>query len=110
MLLVMVLFIVQCAGVPVPKKRQNYIGVWESLYGSPTYMFMAISSNGQFRYKRVDVGRSVAFTVPIKEWNGKNFKAGVGTALTEFKVDKTPYQSGGRWYMVVDGVKLLKIE
>jgi len=110
LLVATVAFVVQCSGVQVPQKRMNYIGIWESLRGSPSYMLLAISSNGQLRYERADVGRSIAFTAPITEWKGKNFKAGVATAVTEFVVNKTPYKSGGRWYMHVDGVKLVKIE
>lgn len=100
------IFMIQCAGVQIPKNKQSYVGVWETPRNSPTYMFLSISSNGQVKYERVDAGRSSSITAPITEWNGNNFKAGVLKLSTEFIVNKTPYKSGGNWYMTVDGVNL----
>ncbi|MGL4369666.1 MAG: hypothetical protein ACRCUT_08340 [Spirochaetota bacterium] len=88
----------------------SYVGVWETKPRSPTYMYLAITSNGQVNYSRKDPNTSVSFNGPIKEWKGKNFIVAVLVAKTEFTVQKTPYRGGdGRTHMMVDGVDLVKI-
>ena len=108
MLCAVAIFSLNCTGLQVPPEKNHYVGVWQSVHGSPSIMQLTITSNGQVKYRRIDPGRIVSINSNIKEWNGNNFKVGLLFATTEFVVQRTPYRSRGRWHMVVDGVNLVR--
>jgi len=92
-----------CCGKPVPQEKAAYVGEWQA-----KNMYLNITADGQVNYKRKDGNTSTSINAPIKEFHGDDFDVGVGPMSTTFKVSKVPYQDGGQWKMVVDGVELAR--
>lgn len=90
---------------PVPQEKSAYVGEWQE-----KTMYLLITQDGSVRYKRFQNGASTAIEGPLKEFDGDNFKVGVGPMATTFVVSKPPYQDKGQWKMVVDGQELVKID
>jgi hypothetical protein len=101
--------IIECAGMTIPQSKSAYVGIWETRPTSPTYMYLAITSNGQIKYSRKDPSRSVSLTGSIQEWKGNTITVAVLVSTTDFIVQKAPYRAAdGRQHMVVDGVEMVK--
>ncbi len=99
-----VIYVFTACSKPVPPEKKNYVGEWRS-----KEMYLLILDDGSVKYKKLNRGGSTEITGPIKEFQGDNFVVGVAFITTTFEVSKPPYQQNGVWYMVVDGVKLRKI-
>jgi hypothetical protein len=91
-------------GKPVPPEKAAYVGMWEA----QDRMFLLINQDGSVRYKRVEGKTSSKIEGPLKGFIGNDFEVGIGPASTKFVVSKPPFQDGGKWKMVVDGVELTK--
>ena len=99
-----VAMLVLCAcAKPVPPEKAAYVGEWQQ-----KNMYLLITLEGQLKYKRVDGGSTTSMDVPIQRFDGNNIEAGIGPMSTVFVVSKPPYQDGGKWKMVVDGVELTR--
>ena len=96
-------FLLAACGKPVPQEKAAYVGEWQS-----SNMYLNITADGSVNYKRKDGNASTEINAPIKDFHGNDFEVGVGPMSTMFKVSKVPYQDGGQWKMVVDGVELVK--
>ncbi len=71
-------------------------------------MYLLITQDGSVHYKRLKAGASTSVEGPLKGFDGNNFEVGIGPMSTTFIVSKPPYQEGGKWKMVVDGIELTK--
>ncbi|HEX7644001.1 MAG TPA: hypothetical protein VF472_17500 [Burkholderiaceae bacterium] len=94
-----------CCGKPLPQEKAAYVGEWQA-----KNMYLNIEAEGQVNYKRKDGNTSTSINAPIKEFHGDDFDVGVGPMSTTFRVSRAPYQEGGQWKMVVDGVELVKAQ
>ncbi len=102
LILLLTLFLPGC-GVPVPADKADYVGVWRS-----QEMVLSITQDGSIDYKQQRGGAETSINGPLQEFQGDDFSVGVWFISTTFVVSKPPYQEGGRWKMVVDGVELTK--
>lgn len=100
--LLVVLSLLGC-GKPVPPEKSAYVGEWQE-----TTMYLLITQDGSVHYKRLKAGASTSVEGPLKGFDGNNFEVGIGPMSTTFIVSKPPYQEGGKWKMVVDGIELTK--
>lgn len=71
-------------------------------------MELLISQDGNVAYRRVEGGRTTTINAPLQEFDGNNFKVGVGPMSTTFVVSVPPHQVGQDWKMTVDGVELTR--
>ena len=102
----LIVFLLSAAcGVEVPPEKSDYIGAWQS-----KEMYLLILQNGRVRYTRQKSLGKTKIEGPIKEFQGNNFVVGISFFKTTFEVSEPPYQENGQWKMVVDGVKLTKIQ
>src|SRR5687767_13999210 len=90
-------------GKPVPPEKAAYVGEWKA-----PGMHLLLLQDGSVEYKRIKSGMSTSVNGPLQGFEGDNFVVGVGLMKTTFVVSKPPYQDGGTWKMVVDGVELTK--
>jgi len=90
-------------GQPLPESRLDYAGEWES-----QEMYLLILADGTVAYERLQNGGKTSINGPVQEFVGDDFTVGLSFLNTTFDVDQAPYQEDGRWYMVVDGIKLRK--
>ena len=95
-----------CTGVPLPEDKWEYAGLWRG--GKVT---LEIFPEGQVRYQKL-IGSSGHTRVngPIKKYDGDDFITEVLFVSNRFRVDRPPFQDDGRWWMVVDGVMLKRLE
>jgi hypothetical protein len=98
-----ILFALCACSKPVPPEKSAYVGEWQQ-----KNMYLLITQEGQLTYKRVDGHTTTSMDVPIKRFDGDNIEAGIGPMSSVFVVSKPPYQDGGKWKMVVDGVELTR--
>tara|TARA_Y100001973_G_scaffold15561_1_gene22519 strand:- start:76 stop:417 length:342 start_codon:yes stop_codon:yes gene_type:complete len=102
------IFIIAIAGLvgcsqPVPNDKLDYVGEWQS-----PEMYLLILADGSVAYERLKDGGKVSVNGPMKGFKGNDFEVGIGLLATTFEVSQPPYLENGKWYMVVDGVKLKK--
>ena len=71
-------------------------------------MYLLLLQDGSVQYNRIKSGATTSVNGPLQGFEGDNFVVGVGLMKTTFVVSKPPYQDGGTWKMVVDGVELTK--
>ena len=71
-------------------------------------MYLLLLQDGSVEYKRIKSGVTTSVNGPLHSFEGDNFLVGIGLWKTTFVVSKPPYQDGGAWKMVVDGVELTK--
>ena len=88
---------------PVPSEKSAYVGEWQE-----KTMYLLITQDGSVSYKRLKGGVTTSVEGPLKGFSGDNFDVGIGPLSTTFIVNKTPFQEGDTWKMVVDGVELTK--
>lgn len=102
--LVCAVFLAACS-TPVPADKSAYIGQWTAKDRS-----LLITQDGRVEYERrgADGKGNVSIKAPIQEFEGDNFRVGVGIFHTTFVVTRAPYPDGAVWKMVVDGVELTK--
>jgi hypothetical protein len=92
-------------GKPVPQEKIAYVGEWRA-----KTMYLLIAQDGSVQYKRVKDGITTTVNAPLKDFHGQNFEVGIGPMSTNFEVSKPPYQEGGHWKMVVDGMELTRTD
>ena len=93
-------------GKPVPPEKADYVGEWQR-----PEMYLSITQGGSVKYKRTQGATTTAVEGPIKEFEGDNFKVGVGPMITTFVVSVRPHQDAeGDWRMTVDGLELTKTQ
>lgn len=89
---------------PLPEDRLSYVGEWQS-----NEMALLILADGTVSYERLKNGGKTSINAPLKEFQGDSFVVGIGPLTTVFEVSAPPRQVDGRWEMVVDGVRLIRI-
>lgn len=92
-------------GKPVPPEKSAYVGEWRA-----QAMVLLITQDGSVAYKRMKGGTTTSVNGPLRQFEGDNFVVGVPLISTTFEVSRPPYQQGGKWKMVVDGVELTKVQ
>lgn len=90
-------------GKPVPPEKAAYVGEWKS-----PGMYLLLLQDGSVQYNRIKSGVTTSVNGPLHSFEGDNFLVGIGAWKTTFVVSKPPYEEGGTWKMVVDGVELTK--
>ncbi len=91
-------------GTPVPADKADYVGAWSS-----PKMRLSIARDGNINYERHRGSTRTAIEDgPLQEFHGNDFSVGFWFISTTFVVSQPPYQTGGKWKMVVDGVELTK--
>jgi hypothetical protein len=98
------LALVAGCGEPVPTDKKEYVGEWQG-----KDMQLAITQDGNVRYKRRQGNSTTSINMPIVRYEGASFWVGIGIASTKFVVSTPPYRSGNTWKMVVDGVELTRL-
>ena len=98
------LLLVGCSK-PLPESKRNYTGEWQS-----EEMKLLILADGTVAYRRFKKGVSTSVNGPIKEFNDNNFVVGFLFLTTTFEVTEPPHEVEEQWQMVVDGVRLTRIE
>lgn len=88
---------------PIPKDKQDYIGVWTS-----NEVMMEISADGHLNYKYQSGNSTTTINGPIQKFNGNDFEAGALGINKTFKVSQAPHQENGVWVMVVEGQRLTR--
>lgn len=100
--LALALMLLGC-GKPVPPEKAAFVGEWKA-----PGMYLLLLQDGSVQYNRIKSGATTSVNGPLQGFEGDNFVVGVGMMKTTFEVSKPPYQEGGTWKMVVDGVELTK--
>ncbi len=90
-------------GTPVPADKADYVGVWRS-----PEIRLSITQDGSIDYERHRGTARTTIDGPLQEFQGDDFAVGIWFISTTFVVSQPPYQEGGRWEMVMDGVELTK--
>lgn len=103
-LIASLLFLSACSE-PLPPNRLSYAGEWQS-----KEMALLILEDGTVAYQRVKGGGSTSINGPLKEFVGDDFVVGVGFLATTFQVSEPPHEADGVWQMVVDGVRLTRVD
>ena len=104
LLLAVGLSLAACSAAPVPADKAAYVGAWKGVG-----IELTITADGGLKYEKVSGSGTKSLNAPIKEWKGADFVAGLGPMTTTFKVDRPPYEEGGKWRMVVDGNELVRV-
>jgi hypothetical protein len=73
-------------------------------------MEMTIAHDGGFNYEKKSGGTSKSLTGKVTKVSGDSFEAGALGLSTTFKIDKRPYDEGGKKMMVVDGTPLTRVD
>ena len=94
-----------CSSEPLPADKKDYAGEWKG-----SGITLQIFPDGIIDYKKVRGSSKTTINAPIKEFEDDNFIVGVWILTTTFVVQKTPFQEGGRWAMVVDGHLLYRVD
>lgn len=73
-------------------------------------MYLHIEKGGSVEYWRRKDNVTTSVNAPLQGFTGDDFDVGIGigSLQTRFVVSKPPYQDGGKWKMIVDGVELTK--
>lgn len=90
---------------PLPDNRLDYVGEWQS-----KEMRLLILADGTVAYKRLKGGGTTSINGPLKAFSGDNFVVGILFLTSTFDVSQPPTQVNGQWQMVVDGVRLTRVE
>jgi hypothetical protein len=90
---------------PIPESKSDYVGEWRG-----TEMSLQIYQDGKVAYERSEGRTSVSIDARVKEFVGDDFVVGVWIFTTNFDVSVPPEQVDGTWQMVVDGVRLTRVE
>ena len=98
------LFLFSACSQPLPENKLSYAGEWQS-----KEMRLLILKDGTVAYKRIKGGGSTSVNGPIKVFDGDDFKVGVWFLTTTFEVSEPPHEINGKWQMVVDGVRLTRV-
>jgi len=88
---------------PIPESKLDYVGEWES-----SEMYLYIGRDGTLSYHRLKNGSSTEINASVSEFIGDDFISSILFFDTTFEVSQPPYEEYGNWYMVVDGVKLIR--
>lgn len=99
------IFLLSVCSKPIDKSRLHYVGSWQN-----NEMALLILKDGSVAYKRLKGGVTTSVNGPLKEFNGDDFVVGVLFLTTIFKVTEPPHEVEGKWQMVVDGVRLTKVQ
>jgi hypothetical protein len=72
-------------------------------------MKLRISPGGMVNYERKSGAGNRRINAFIAEFDWRHFKVGFMGINTTFRIDKPPYEEGGKWKMKVDGVELTRV-
>ena len=103
-LLVSTLVLGGCSN-PLPESKQDYAGDWQS-----KGMKLLILTDGTVAYRRSRNGVVTTVDGPIKEFSGSDIVVGFLFVTTTFEVTERPHKVGEQWQMVVDGVRLARVD
>lgn len=104
LLLSLFIFVISGCSGSFPSEKLEYIGNWKS-----NEMELKILADGSVAYKRINGSVTTTVHGPLKKFIGDNFVVGVLFFTTIFEVSEPPRMIKGEWQMVVDGVRLIKM-
>ena len=90
---------------PIDPAHLDYVGDWRA-----PGMTVLILEDGSFSYERIEGGVTTTINAPLKAFVGHDFVVGIGFIETTFVVSVPPHEVNGEWQMVVDGVRLTRVE
>jgi hypothetical protein len=98
-------FLFIACGKKLPPEYKALEGVWQN-----NEVYMQISEDGGFSYKRQSTEGTVTIDTYIKEYSDKGFTVSLIFSSTDFVLDKKPYfdDSTKTTKIVVDGRTLVK--
>jgi hypothetical protein len=97
------LLMLSACGMAVPDDKAAYVGDWRG-----PNMTLVLTKDGTVSYKRLKGTTTTSINAPLRRFEGDNFVVGIPFFSSTFEVSKPPYQEGGSWKMVVDGVELTR--
>lgn len=88
----------------IAEYRKGFVGHWKG-----DGMDLLIAPDGTIQYERLKGGSSRKLTgATISAFRRDAFDAKLLMMSTTFKIDRPPYQEGGRWHVVIDGAHMLR--
>lgn len=104
--LLLSLFFIVIAGCnkPLPHAKLEYVGQWKS-----PEMELLILADGSVAYRRITGSVTKTVHGTLKKFIGDSFVVGVLFFTTTFEVSEPPRMIKGKWQMVVDGIRLIRI-
>jgi hypothetical protein len=98
------LCLISC-GKQLPPKLKQVEGIWRN-----EEVYLQISREGDFHYKRKSKGESVEINTWITEYTDTSFTASIIFSETVFQLNKAPYYdtTTHQMQMIVDGRVLVK--
>ncbi len=100
-----ILLVVMGCGQPLPDNKLDYAGEWQS-----AEMGILIEPDGTVTYKRLTDMGATSVNGSIQGFQGDDFVVGLGPFTTTFTVSETPNYQHGEWHMVIDGVRLIRVD
>lgn len=88
----------------LPNGKLEYVGQWKS-----SEMELLILADGSVAYKRTAGNVTTSVYGRLKKFIGDDFVVGILFFTTTFEVSEQPRMIKGRWQMVVDGVRLIRV-
>ena len=103
-MLVLLLLCMACSKIPLPSDKLEYEGTWEG-----KGHLLIINRDGGILSVRQFGSKTVTINGRLRGFQGDNFEVGPMFFSTTFEVNNPPNRKiDGKWYMVVDGVELIK--
>ncbi|MEM7155641.1 MAG: hypothetical protein AAF799_22515 [Myxococcota bacterium] len=100
-----VLVLTACKGQPLPADKAEFAGHWVG-----PGMDLVIRPEGHVTYEKVEGKGRTSIEGPLQGWQDDDFIVGVMVVKTKFEVTETPRELDGEWTMVVNGVRLKRVE
>ncbi len=98
------LFLLVSCSKPIDELHKSYVGEWQG-----KQMWLLIEQSGNVSYKRKISNVTTSVNAPLQEFTNEGFVVGVWSFTTVFTVSEPPKKVEGKWQMVVDGVRLTKL-
>lgn len=89
---------------PVPERYRSCVGTWETFGTSLT-----IYPEGSIKYDSKNGAQPLKMEMPILDWSDQGFHSGIKIFSKEFKISEPPHPVNGRWEMVVNGERLVRV-
>ena len=87
----------------MPPDKVAYVGTWRH-----TGMTLVITPGGRVQYERATGALEKSISAPIRRFEGDDLVVGLPGFSTTFLVERRPFNDGGEWKMMVDGVELVR--
>ena len=100
--LIISIFLISACSGELPLEKQDFVGLWKN-----NSISLLITAEGSIHYEKKG-GTNVTVSAPIKKFTDDKMVVGIWFITTDFKIDQSPTQENGTWFIIVDGNKLFK--